>query len=174
MANERRAPLPVNEMNTTHRKCTSVICITNRISSGGYPLDIRRITTGGIYDFSAQLARWATFVPRKTCRHPSVYLCPHANSSNYIKNIENGRANFNDTRKIDQLTSWPCRIRYSLSSNFCLEPSAQSAREVLWAKEKSGGIWGRRREHGSNMAWLETALELTKLLTLIISSRRFH
>ena len=28
--------------------------VTNRISSGGYPVDIRRISTGGIYDFPAQ------------------------------------------------------------------------------------------------------------------------
>ena len=64
-----------------------------------------------------------------------------------------------------------------MSTNFRLEISESSATKVftfltLVEREERGRV--RRRDHGSNLAGLETAPELIKLLTLNLFSRRLY
>ena len=78
VANERRAPLPVvpvNEMNTTPRKCTSVTCQKQCSTLIGHKQDlIRWISDGypseGLMNFSAQ------GFPKKDARFPKIKHIP--------------------------------------------------------------------------------------------------
>ena len=69
-------------------------------------------------------------------------------------------------------------LKNSVCTNFRLELIEPSAREVFnfWAsrERRAGGEGGRKREYCSNLARLQSASKLKKLLIVNLSSRRLY